>query len=350
MKKAILVLSASALPVLFCSGFLSSTDNRKLVVTATTEVLVAEYPGTVLPCRAQDVLAETDGLLQFVCTADQLRTRCFEEGQPIACIHPRGPQHEGTRRELKKSERQLLLKNRSHDALLLLYNKGRASAAELEADQFELEDMQMAVNELRTRVSRRPIVAPFGCRVRRLQARDSTMVRQGAQVFSLESCSCFVVEMLVPEATLPALRAGMVVSLKGAAVGGAMAGEITEIPDHVGAIPQNNGAFRRTSRSDASSGMKVASVPVSVTGSQRARGIVCGGSVYCTVALDTLVDVVAIPFDGVWFDSENASVFVMENKKRTKTAVTLGPVLDSTVVISSGIVPGDTITLGADGE
>lgn len=147
---------------------------------------------------------------------------------------------------------------------------------------------------------------------------------QGMPAFKISDKELMEVSFYVPEDVRDYVREGDRVTVE--AGSGEVKGRISSIST---AVDQQRGLFKIDAQI-TSSGDKNLSTNTSVS---------------LTLVTNSVKDKILIPFDSVYYDDDQAYVFVVENDRAVRRDVTAGPYNNDTIAILDGLIEGDEVII-----
>lgn len=147
---------------------------------------------------------------------------------------------------------------------------------------------------------------------------------QGMPAFKISDKELMEVSFYVPEDVRDYVREGDRVTVE--AGSGEVKGRISSIST---AVDQQRGLFK---------------IDAQIT-SPGDKNLSTNTSVSLTLVTNSVKDKILIPFDSVYYDDDQAYVFVVENDRAVRRDVTAGPYNNDTIAILDGLIEGDEVII-----
>ena len=245
--------------------------------------------------------------------------------------------------KLDASQEEALLRSAEADAQLAKTDLERArdlaikkvvSGAEFDSAQSKFTRMNAVVDQMRSNIAKKSIIAPFDGQLGIRQVNVGQMMNAGQQVVALTALDPLYVDFTLPEQYLSKLTKGLEVTVRADAFPGRQfKGKLTAINSMVDPVTRN--------------------VPLQATLENPDRALHPGMFAKVEVALSQTKKTIVIPGSAVSYAPYGDSVFVIEKKKDSKTGhesqelrqqfVRIGEARGDFVAVTQGLKPGETV-------
>jgi membrane fusion protein (multidrug efflux system) len=244
---------------------------------------------------------------------------------------------------LDVSQEQALLRSAEAEAELARADLERSrdlaakkviSKAESDAAESKVNRLNAVVDQMRSNIAKKSIVAPFDGQLGIRQVNVGQMINSGQQVVQLTALEKVYVDFALPQQTLPELATGYEARVHADALPGhEFKGTVTAINSMVDAVTRNVGVQATLENPD--------------------HALRPGMFVKVDVVLPQKSKTLVIPGSAVSYAPYGNSVFVIEKKKDPKTGkeseslrqafVRVGEARGDFIAITEGLKPGDVI-------
>ncbi|HEU0273829.1 MAG TPA: efflux RND transporter periplasmic adaptor subunit [Candidatus Udaeobacter sp.] len=244
---------------------------------------------------------------------------------------------------LDVSQEQALLRSAEAEAELARADLERSrdlaakkviSKAESDAAESKFNRLNAVVDQMRSNIAKKSIVAPFDGQLGIRQVNVGQMINSGQQVVQLTALDKVYVDFALPQQTLPELATGYEVQVHADALPGhEFKGSVTAINSMVDAVTRNVGVQATLENPD--------------------HALHPGMFVKVDVILPQKRKTLVIPGSAVSYAPYGNSVFVIEKKKDPKTGkeseslrqtfVRIGEARGDFIAITEGLKPGDVV-------
>src|SRR6516162_775638 len=244
---------------------------------------------------------------------------------------------------LDASQEEALLRSAEADAQLAKTDLERArdlamkkvvSGAEFDSAQSKFTRMNAVVDQMRSNIAKKSIIAPFDGQLGIRQVNVGQMINAGQQVVALTALDPVYVDFALPEQYLSKLTKGLNVTVRADAFPGRQfKGKLTAVNSMVDSVTRN--------------------VSLQATLSNPDRVLHPGMFAKVEVALPETKKTVVIPGSAVSYAPYGDSVFVIEKQKDPKTGkesevlrqqfVRIGEARGDFVAVTQGLKPGETV-------
>jgi membrane fusion protein (multidrug efflux system) len=244
---------------------------------------------------------------------------------------------------LDASQEEALLRSAEADAQLAKTDLERArdlaikkvvSGAEFDSAQSKFTRMNAVVDQMRSNIAKKSIIAPFDGQLGIRQVNVGQMINAGQQVVALTALDPVYVDFALPEQYLSKLTKGLDVTVRSDAFPGRQfKGKLTAINSMIDPVTRN--------------------VSLQATLENPDRALHPGMFAKVEVALPETKKTVVIPGSAVSYAPYGDSVFVIEKKKDPKTGkesevlrqqfVRIGEARGDFVAVTQGLKPGETL-------
>ena len=244
---------------------------------------------------------------------------------------------------LDVSQEQALLRSAEAEAELARSDLERSrdlavkkviSKAEIDASESKFNRLNAVVDQMRSSIAKKTIIAPFDGQLGIRQVNVGQMINSGQQVVQLTALDKVYVDFALPQQTLPQLATGYEAHVHADALPGhEFKGQVTAINSMVDAVTRNVGVQATLENPD--------------------HTLRPGMFVKVEVILPQKSKTLVIPGSAVSYAPYGNSVFVIEKKKDPKTGkeseslrqafVRIGEARGDFVAVTEGLKPGDVI-------
>jgi membrane fusion protein (multidrug efflux system) len=208
------------------------------------------------------------------------------------------------------------------------------SKAESDASESKFNRLNAVVDQMRSNIAKKSIVAPFDGQLGIRQVNVGQMINSGQQVVQLTALDKVYVDFALPQQTLPELATGYEARVHAdALLGHEFKGTVTAINSMVDSVTRNVG--------------------VQATLENPAHALRPGMFVKVDVVLPQKSKTLVVPGSAVSYAPYGNSVFVIEKKKDPKTGkeseslrqafVRIGEARGDFVAVTEGLKPGDVV-------
>lgn len=208
------------------------------------------------------------------------------------------------------------------------------SKAEIDASESKFNRLNAVVDQMRSNIAKKTIVAPFDGQLGIRQVNVGQMINSGQQVVQLTELDKVYVDFALPQQTLPQLATGYEARVHADALPGhEFKGEVTAINSMVDAVTRNIGVQATLENPD--------------------HPLRPGMFVKVDVVLPQKSKTLVVPGSAVSYAPYGNSVFVIEKKKDPKTGkeseslrqafVRIGEARGDFVAVTDGLKPGDVV-------
>jgi membrane fusion protein (multidrug efflux system) len=208
------------------------------------------------------------------------------------------------------------------------------SKAEIDASESKFNRLNAVVDQMRSSIAKKTIVAPFDGQLGIRQVNVGQMINSGQQVVQLTELDKVYVDFALPQQTLPLLATGYEARVHADALPGhEFKGEVTAINSMVDAVTRNIGVQATLENPD--------------------HPLRPGMFVKVDVVLPQKSKTLVVPGSAVSYAPYGNSVFVIEKKKDPKTGkeseslrqafVRIGEARGDFVAVTDGLKPGDVV-------
>jgi membrane fusion protein (multidrug efflux system) len=208
------------------------------------------------------------------------------------------------------------------------------SKAESDASESKFNRLNAVVDQMRSNIAKKSIVAPFDGQLGIRQVNVGQMINSGQQVVQLTALDKVYVDFALPQQTLPELATGYEARVHAdALLGHEFKGTVTAINSMVDSVTRNVG--------------------VQATLENPAHALRPGMFVKVDVVLPQKSKTLVVPGSAVSYAPYGNSVFVIDKKKDPKTGkeseslrqafVRVGEARGDFVAVTEGLKPGDVI-------
>ena len=245
--------------------------------------------------------------------------------------------------KLDASQEEALLRSAEADAQLAKTDLERSrdlaikkvvSGAEFDSAQSKFTRMNAVVDQMRSSIAKKSIIAPFDGQLGIRQVNVGQMINSGQQVVALTALDPMYVDFALPEQYLSKLAKGLEVTVRADAFPGRQfEGKLTAINSMVDPVTRN--------------------VSLQATLDNPDHALHPGMFAKVEVALAQTKKTIVIPGSAVSYAPYGDSVFVIEKKKDPKTGkesevlrqqfVRVGEARGDFVAVTQGLKPGETI-------
>jgi membrane fusion protein (multidrug efflux system) len=245
--------------------------------------------------------------------------------------------------KLDASQEEALLRSAEADAQLAKTDLERArdlamkkvvSGAEFDSAQSKFTRMNAVVDQMRSNIAKKSIIAPFDGQLGIRQVNVGQMINAGQQVVALTALDPLYVDFALPEQYLSKLAKGLEVTVRADAFPGRQfKGKLTAINSMVDPVTRN--------------------VPLQATLDNPDRALHPGMFAKVEVALAETKKTIVIPGSAVSYAPYGDSVFVIEKQKDPKTGkesqvlrqqfVRIGEARGDFVAVTQGLKAGQTV-------
>jgi len=277
--------------------------------------------GTLDPVRVVGVNAQMTGVLLAIHAEEGTRVRA---GDALVEIDSRELQAQE-----RAAEASLRVAESTWKRTEALFAGKIVTIEQYDRDRATFESAKATLDGLRTRLGYARIVSPITGVITEKRVEAGDVVGNQARLFTVADVSTLVTRVKVSEMEIRSLKAGDTVSVTVDALGG----------EHV------TGRIRRIFPA-ADTATRLIPVEVGLSGAavQKLRP---GYTVRATFALDKRDDALLVPSRAVSGPIGSRAVFVIDNGKIARRAVTVGPDLDGRMEVSKGLAPGDTVIISS---
>ena len=236
--------------------------------------------------------------------------------------------------QLKSAEAELELARADLARARDLAARNVVSKAELDSADSKFKQKEGAVNNMRSMISKKEVLAPFDGQLGIRQVNVGQMITAGQQVVSLQSLDPLYVDFALPQQDLPQLKAGLEVRVHTDVVAGReFTGKLTALNSLVDPVTRN--------------------VTLQATIENKDHALRPGMFAKIDVLLPEKEKTLVIPGTAVSYAPYGDSVFVIEKKKDEKTGketqmlrqqfVRVGEARGDFVSITKGLEPNQTV-------
>jgi membrane fusion protein, multidrug efflux system len=245
--------------------------------------------------------------------------------------------------KLDASQEEALLRSAEADAQLAKTDLERArdlamkkvvSGAEFDSAQSKFTRMNAVVDQMRSNIAKKSIIAPFDGQLGIRQVNVGQMINAGQQVVALTALNPVYVDFALPEQYLSKLAKGLEVTVRADAFPGRQfEGKLTALNSMVDPVTRN--------------------VSLQATLDNPDHALHPGMFAKVEVALTQTKKTIVIPGSAVSYAPYGDSVFVIEKKKDPKTGkesemlrqqfVRIGEARGDFVAVTQGLKPGETV-------
>ena len=245
--------------------------------------------------------------------------------------------------KLDASQEEALLRSAEADAQLAKTDLERArdlaikkvvSGAEFDSAQSKFTRQNAVVDQMRSSIAKKSIIAPFDGQLGIRQVNVGQMINAGQQVVELTALDPLYVDFALPEQYLAKLRKGLDVTVRADAFPGRQfKGKLTAVNSMVDPVTRN--------------------VSLQATLSNPDHALHPGMFAKVEVALAQTKKTIVIPGSAVSYAPYGDSVFVIEKQKDPKTGkeeevlrqqfVRIGEARGDFVAVTQGLKPGETV-------
>ena len=245
--------------------------------------------------------------------------------------------------KLDASQEEALLRSAEADAQLAktdlersrdLAMKKVVSGAEFDSAQSKFTRMNAVVDQMRSNIAKKSIIAPFDGQLGIRQVNVGQMINAGQQVVALTALDPVYVDFALPEQYLSKLTKGLNVTVRADAFPGRQfKGKLTAVNSMIDPVTRN--------------------VSLQATLENPDRALHPGMFAKVEVALPETKKTVVIPGSAVSYAPYGDSVFVIEKQKDPKTGkesevlrqqfVRIGEARGDFVAVTQGLKPGETL-------
>jgi membrane fusion protein (multidrug efflux system) len=245
--------------------------------------------------------------------------------------------------KLDASQEEALLRSAEADAQLAKTDLERSrdlaikkvvSGAEFDSAQSKFTRMNAVVDQMRSSIAKKSLIAPFDGQLGIRQVNVGQMITAGQQVVALTALDPLYVDFALPEQYLSKLAKGLEVTVRADAFPGRQfKGKLTAVNSMVDAVTRN--------------------VSLQATLDNPDHALHPGMFAKVEVALAQTKKTIVIPGSAVSYAPYGDSVFVIEKQKDPKTGkesevlrqqfVRIGEARGDFVAITQGLKPGETI-------
>jgi membrane fusion protein, multidrug efflux system len=245
--------------------------------------------------------------------------------------------------KLDASQEEALLRSAEADAQLAKTDLERArdlaikkvvSGAEFDSAQSKFTRQNAVVDQMRSSIAKKSIIAPFDGQLGIRQVNVGQMINAGQQVVELTALDPLYVDFALPEQYLAKLRKGLDVTVRADAFPGRQfKGKLTAVNSMVDPVTRN--------------------VSLQATLSNPDHALHPGMFAKVEVALAQTKKTIVIPGSAVSYAPYGDSVFVIEKQKDPKTGkeeevlrqqfVRIGEARGDFVAVTQGLKPGQTV-------
>jgi membrane fusion protein (multidrug efflux system) len=245
--------------------------------------------------------------------------------------------------KLDASQEEALLRSAEADAQLAKTDLERArdlaikkvvSGAEFDSAQSKFTRMNAVVDQMRSNIAKKSIIAPFDGQLGIRQVNVGQMINAGQQVVALTALDPVYVDFALPEQYLSKLTKGLDVTVRADAFPGRQfKGKLTAVNSMIDPVTRN--------------------VSLQATLENPDRALHPGMFAKVEVALPETKKTIVIPGSAVSYAPYGDSVFVIEKQKDPKTGkesevlrqrfVRIGEARGDFVAVTQGLKPGETL-------
>jgi membrane fusion protein, multidrug efflux system len=245
--------------------------------------------------------------------------------------------------KLDASQEEALLRSAEADAQLAKTDLERSrdlaikkvvSGAEFDSAQSKFTRMNAVVDQMRSSIAKKSLIAPFDGQLGIRQVNVGQMITAGQQVVALTALDPMYVDFALPEQYLSKLAKGLEVTVRADAFPGRQfEGKLTAVSSMVDAVTRNVSLQATLDNSD--------------------HALHPGMFAKVEVALAQTKKTIVIPGSAVSYAPYGDSVFVIEKQKDPKTGkesevlrqqfVRIGEARGDFVAVTQGLKPGETI-------
>jgi membrane fusion protein (multidrug efflux system) len=215
-----------------------------------------------------------------------------------------------------------------------LASRNVVSKAELDSAESKFKQKEGVVNNMRSMISKKEVLAPFDGQLGIRQVNVGQMVTAGQQVVSLQALDPLYVDFALPQQDLPQLKAGLEVRVHTDVVAGReFTGKLTALNSSVDPVTRN--------------------VTLQATIDNKDHALRPGMFAKIDILLPEKEKTVVVPGTAVSYAPYGDSVFVIEKKKDEKTGqetqilrqqfVRVGEARGDFVSITKGLEPNQTV-------
>ncbi len=243
----------------------------------------------------------------------------IQAGQPVVQIYP-----DIIAAELKQAESALELAKLDFARGAELYKKRVISKQDYDELTSTLEQDAAKVSQYKAELDQHNITAPFSGRLGLRQFDLGDLVTVGQDLVNLQQTDPIRVEFVIPQIYLGELALGQKVAVVPSSV---------KKQTYVGEVYAFDSAVNVSTRSLAAR----AKVP------NKDGKLIPGTFVEVTLFAGEKKPVVVVPQTAVEYSPEGDYVYLVENNKAVKTSVKLGMRREDSIVITSGVNPGQVV-------
>ncbi len=225
--------------------------------------------------------------------------------------------------QLRKAEANLKLAKDDNDRKEQLLAVKGISQEQYDAAQAQLAGLQAEADELKTRIAKSTIRAPFNGKVGLRSVSEGGFVGSNAVIAKLQQIDPIKVEFAMPE------RYGRIMK-PGTAISFSLEGDTTTYAGNVYAVDPSVDATTRT-------------VKVRAHSDNRAGHLLPGSFAKVDVRLERISDALVVPSEALIPDIQGQKVLVIKNGKATSQRVQTGIRSANTVQLTSGAQVGDSV-------
>lgn len=248
----------------------------------------------------------------------------FEEGGPVSAgqVLLRINDDE-LQAQLRKAEAQLRLAQEDEARKQQLLAVSGISQEQFDAARTAVAGLQADADDLRARIAKSVIRAPFGGRVGLRSVSEGGFVAAGTPIARLHQTDPMKVEFAVPERYGRSLAPGSAITFT-------LEGDTATYPGAVYAVDPSVDAATRTVKVRAR------------TGNAHGR-LIPGAFAKVQVRLQRIPDALVIPAEALIPDIQGQKVLLMKGGKAVSARVQLGQRTAERVQLTSGVQPGDSV-------
>ena len=225
--------------------------------------------------------------------------------------------------QLRKAETNLKLAKDDNDRKEQLLAVKGISQEQFDAAQAQLAGLQAEADELKARIAKSTIRAPFSGKVGLRSVSEGGYVGSNAVIARLQQIDPIKVEFAVPE------RYGRMMQ-PGTAISFTLEGDTATYTGDVYAVDPSVDATTRTVKVRARSDNKAGDLPP-------------GAFAKVDVRLEQLNDALSVPAEALIPDIQGQKVLLMKGGKVVSARVQLGIRSANSVQLTSGVQPGDSV-------
>lgn len=284
-----------------------------LAPTALDNAIVTT--GTLLPNEEVDLVSEVAGRVTAI---------GFKEGGDVSTgqVLLRINDDE-LQAQLRKAEADLRLAQDDEARKKQLLAVNGISQEQYDAAQAQLAGIQAAADELRARIAKCTIRAPFSGKVGLRSVSEGGFLASNSMIAELQQVDPIKVEFAVPE------RYGRLMQ-PGTAINYALEGDTATYHGEVYAVDPSVDATTRT-------------VKVRARSENRDGHLLPGAFAKVNVKLDRMNDALVVPAEALVPDIQGQKVMVIRNGKATSQRVQTGIRSANNVQLTSGVQAGDSV-------